>query len=118
MSTNRLSFLHNFRIYNINALLRSECVLLSKYTNPEDTVFKKWKEIILSILKYSSGMMRFPKTEGLCPMVKKPSSLLDTLVGVLEGTYCSELQYKWKRKGFPMIATKCIRQGLGDRNEI
>lgn len=37
-------FLRNLRIQNINASLRSEGACLSKHTNPEDTLFKKWKE--------------------------------------------------------------------------
>lgn len=108
-------FLHNFRIWNITASLKSECALLSKHTNPQDILSRNGRKIILSILKYSLGIMMFPKIKGIRQIVKKPSVLWDKLLGVLGGTYYSRLRYRWEREGFPMIAAKCIHQGLRRR---
>lgn len=50
------------------------------------------RKTILSILKYSLGMIIFPKAKGICQTVKKPSVLGDIFLGALEGTYYSRLQ--------------------------
>lgn len=72
------------------------------------------RKIILSVLKYSFGMLTFPKARGICQALEKPRILLDILLGVLEGAQFPSLQHRWEREGFPMIVTKCVHWALGD----
>lgn len=70
--------------------------------------------MILSVLKYSFGMLTLPKARGICQALEKPRILLDILLGVLEGAQFPSLQHRWEREGFPVIAAKCARRALGD----
>lgn len=77
------------------------------------------RKFILSRLKYSSGMMMFPKAPGIyMPDIQEAKFSVGPTLGNTQGTYYSRLQYRWKREGFPMLTTKCIHHGLGDRHGI
>lgn len=94
------------------------CVVLSKHTNPEDTLFKKWQVIHSKHSKVQLWNDAVSKSQRHMPDIQESKFSVGHTAGSAEGTYYSRLQHRWKREGFPMIVTKCIHQGLGDGDAI
>ena len=96
--------------------MRSACVLLSKHTNPEDILLKRWKEIYFKHIKVWLWNDAVSKSQSHMPDIQEAKLSVGHTLGSAEGTRYSRLQYRWKREGFPTIVIKCVHQHLGDKD--